>query len=278
MLATLAVGQFQINVFEEIGRGGLGRVNRVQIVNTAHPALPLGSIWAIKSLNDRWRAVPEARERFEREIRTLSKMSHPNIVGLMGASLPGFERFYLMPLYRESVRKLIQRGGNRNDWRQVATYGAILADALWYAHQMGCIHRDIKPDNLLFNPGAPLVIADWGIGYFIHQQSVVLHQLTRGGMGTEYYCSAEQWSTGKCDGRGDIYSLGMTLDEWLNGKQRPLARIGQGLTRLTRPNATPSASILGDFLVKMTAPNRDDRPTTMARVAQELRRIASLPT
>jgi serine/threonine protein kinase len=276
MLATLAPGQFQINILEELGRGGLGQVNRVRIINTANSGLSLGTDWAIKRLNDRWKQVPEARERFEREIRTLSKLSHPNIIGLLGASLPGYERFYLMPLYRHSVRKMIQRGGLRNDLRRVAAYGVVLAEALWHAHQMGLVHRDIKPDNLLFNANGPLVVADWGIGYFIHQQSIVLHQLTRAGMGTEYYCSAEQWATGRCDARGDIYSLGMTLDEWLNGRQRQLSSIGCGLSQLRRLNATPAARALEELLVTMTSRLASGRPQTMFAVAQRLRYISSL--
>jgi serine/threonine protein kinase len=107
MVSTLAPGQFQITILEELGRGGLGRVDRVRILNTANSGLPVGTEWAIKRLDDRWNRVPEARERFEREIRTLSKMSHPNIIGLLGASLPGFERYYLMPLYRDTVRKMM---------------------------------------------------------------------------------------------------------------------------------------------------------------------------
>jgi len=275
MTTLLAVNQFFMTYHEELGSGGLGRVNRVRITESTAAGIPVGSDWAAKRLNARWHAEPAARERFEREINALSRMSHENIVACVGVSLEGYERFYMMPLYRQSVRKLMAAGGNRNDWKVIATYGAILAEALSYAHQLGFVHRDIKPDNLLFNPGGRLTIADWGIGYFIHQHSVVLQQLTRGGMGTAYYCSAEQWATGKCDGRGDIYSLGMTLDEWHTGQQRTI-QIGEGLSRLGRIIGTPGALAFRALLVQMTAPYASARPANMAIVAQELRRIAAL--
>jgi serine/threonine-protein kinase len=276
MTTALMPGQFFVEFMEELGSGGLGRVNRVRVTTSYAESMPVGSEWAAKRLNDKWRQHPEAQARFEREVRTLSAMSHANIVSCVGVSLPGYERFYMMPLYRDSVRRLIARQGNRGDWRRIATYGAILADALHYAHGIGAIHRDTKPDNILFNPGEPLVIADWGIGYFIHKQSVVLQQLTRGGMGTEYYCSREQWLTGKCDARGDIYSLGMTLDEWLNSGRRQIL-IGAGLGNGTAMVGSVGARSLRELLVTMTQVLAANRPASMAAVARDLRVISSMP-
>jgi serine/threonine protein kinase len=273
MTNAIQPGQFWLEYREEIGSGGLGRVNRVTITQSLAGGIPAASEWAVKRLNTRWQQNPVAQQRFEREIAALAIMSHPNIVMCAGVSLPGQERFYMMPLYRDSLRRLIARQGFRGDWRAIATYGAILADALEYAHAMGFIHRDVKPDNILFNPGGPLVLTDWGIGYFIHQHSVVLQQLTRGGMGTQYYCSPEQWATGKCDARGDIYSLGMTLEEWLNGCQRHVA-----VGRLTNPATIDGHGMraLRDLLQRMTRVDVRNRPGSMTIVSRELREIAGL--
>ena len=227
-----------------------------------------------RSLNDKWRMHPTAQARFEREITALASMSHPNIVTCEGVSLPGNARFYLMPLYSTSVRRHIASNGYRGDWRAVARCGTVLAEALQYAHSQWFIHRDVKPDNILFNPGGPLVIADWGIGYFVHQESQVLQQLTRGGMGTEYYCSREQWTTGKCDARGDIYALGMTLDEWVSGRQRVIT-VGAGVSGA--PNtATVGGRRLGEVIARMTRQAAGDRYAAMSVVAAELRAIAKL--
>ena len=133
----------------------------------------------------------------------------------------------------------------------------------------------MKPDNILFNANGPLVITDWGIGYFVHKHSVVLVQLTRGGMGTEYYCSLEQWNTGKCDARGDIYSLGMTIDEWANASQRAIL-VGMGIGAASSVAETSvGAQRFNALLRAMTHPLPQHRPATMAVVAAEFRAIAA---
>lgn len=271
----LLPGQFWIERvgIGPIGSGGLGRVYRVRVVRSRAPTMPVGSEWAAKYLNEKWTRHPEARARFEREIAALHRMTHPNIVACFGENLPGGERFYIMPLFSSSVRRSIAAKGRLTDWRPVAAWGAILADALHYAHGMGFVHRDLKPDNILFNPGDQLTIADWGLGYFVHRESKVLQHLTRGGLGTEYYCSNEQWVTGKCDARGDIYSLGMTLDEWVTGRQRPI-RVGDGLGSDCVHTTSPGARHFNALLRCMTQRSREHRPASMAWVSAELRDAA----
>ena len=272
--APLPRGQFHLRFSAEpLGRGGLGSVYAVLVTASNEPSMLVGSNWAAKKLNDSWRNHPEMMTRFEREILAIRSMSHPNIVTCHGENLPGGERFYIMPLFSSSVRKCIAEGGLRGNWRQIAKLGAELADALQYAHERGFIHRDLKPDNILFNPGAPLVIADWGLGYFVHRHSLVLQQLTRGGMGTEYYCSLEQWGTGKCDCRGDIYSLGMTLDEWVTGRQRAI-EIGMGVNGPATLDPADGAVWFNEILRAMTQMRKTDRPVSMTAVAVALRRAA----
>lgn len=270
MTVAIPIGQFWFEVLGELGAGGLGQVDKIRITASNNGRKPVGSVWARKRLNAKWRANPNAQTRFEREIKALSKMSHGNIVTCEGENLDGGERFYVMPLFTHSVRRHIADRGFLGNWREVANSGAILADALHYAHGMGFIHRDIKPDNILFNGGGPLTVADWGIGYFVHKASTVLQQLTRGGMGTEYYCSQEQWLTGKCDGRGDIYSLGMTLDEWVRGAQSAIV-VGSGVTWQTSAEVSRGAQRFNGVVQRMTKRGRDDRYLTMSQVAAELR-------
>jgi serine/threonine protein kinase len=213
------------------------------------------------------------RQRFEREIAALRRMSHGNIVTCDAENLPGGERFYVMPFFTNTLRRFIAGGRFRGDWRSVAQRGVVLAQALQYAHTLGFVHRDLKPDNILFNAGGQLVIADWGLGYFVHKESKVLQQLTRGGMGTEYYCSIEQWATGKCDGRGDIYSLGMTLDEWVTGSQRPIT-VGAGIKGDATADRSIGARRFNNLLRTMTHPIKAQRPGSMYIVAAELRAAA----
>jgi len=266
--ATLPLNQFRFVELGQLGVGGLGRVDRISITESNCATKAVGSEWARKRLNSKWDAHPEMVVRFEREISALKRMHHANIVTLEGENLPGAARFYLMPLFSSSVRKLIAVGGWTGDWANVARCGINLANAMQYAHDAGFIHRDLKPDNILFNGGGPLVIADWGLGYFVHKESKVLQQLTRGGMGTEYYCSLEQWSSGKCDHRGDIYSLGMTLDEWVRGRQMAIT-IGMGVAGASVNSSSAGAVAFNQVVRRMTMPLASQRLPTMVAVAQQ---------
>src|SRR5262249_18046728 len=153
----------------------------------------------------------------------------PRIVSVEGVSVGG-ERWYVMPLCeRGSLRRWIQEGGAFSTVQQLASFVAAISDALEYAHARNFIHRDLKPENvLLSNAGGPL-IADWGLGQFVHLHSKVL-DLTKGGpMGTHYYCSLEQWTSGRCDVAGDVYSLGVLLAELAAGYALPIPLIGFGI-------------------------------------------------
>lgn len=265
-------GEFRFRPVREIGRGGFGIVDEVLIVSSACE-LPIGSRWARKRLHAKWATDPTAQARFEREIEALRSMDHPNIVSCDGHNLPGEERFYMMPLFSNSLRLLIAARNKVGDWRFAASLGVTVAEALAYAHDRNFIHRDIKPENLLFNPQGPLTITDWGLGGFVHQHSRVLTHLTRGGMGTEYYCSVEQWTNRPCDDRTDVYALGMTLDELVTGAQRPLPAVGVGLSRFSPRSSAPGAQALHAVLVTMTALTPSGRLANMRTVAAELRRV-----
>lgn len=273
MFASVLVppGQCRYKVIRELGAGGLGTVDEIEVF-LSNNSLPTGSHWARKRLNAKFKDHPEARARFEREIQTIRRMTHASIVSYQGENVSGStERFYLMPLYQSTLRHLIASNPQGFNWQSVAMYGARIADALSYAHQMGSIHRDIKPENILLDGQNNPVIADWGLGYFIHKESKVLQNLTRGGgLGTEYYCSLEQWNTGKCTATGDVYSLGMTLAELVLGQQSSII-VGMGIRQDILVRDTTGAAMMNDIIQFMTHPFPQNRYQSMAVVAQMLR-------
>ncbi len=265
------LGQFQFSVVRELGKGGLGTVDEV-VVTATNCEYPVGLRLARKRLHPTWAKNPTMTQRFEREIAALRGMNHPNILSFKGENLRGAaERFYLMPAYPRSARQYLDaRESCGTHWGNVADFGATVADALAYAHHAGHLHRDIKPENLLLTEKNTPIIADWGLGYFIHQYSVVLVRLTVAGMGTEYYCSAEQWQTGKCEASGDIYSLGMTMAELVTGARERLVFPGEGLRRAV-VTGTRGADYFAKVLENMTAMAPTARIQSMTRVAAELR-------
>jgi serine/threonine-protein kinase len=268
---TLLPGQFSVQSVQVLGQGGLGIVDEVEVV-AGNRSYEIGTRLARKRLGPQWANDGGAQERFEREIEMLRSMRHPNIVSLAGVSLPGGERWYAMPLFRSgSMRRWLQSGGRFQRFHDAARFVAKVADALAYAHSLGFVHRDLKPENILISDAGEPVLADWGLGQFVHLHSKVL-DLTRGGpMGTHYYCSLEQWNTGKCGETGDIYSLGVVLAELALGHALPMASVGIGIQRDVAVGGDWAARHFNTTVRRMTAFAAASRFQSMTEVVRALR-------
>ncbi|HEY1954403.1 MAG TPA: serine/threonine-protein kinase [Polyangiaceae bacterium] len=273
--STLFPGQFMITPVGEVGAGGLGTVDEVAVTasNASHP---VGLRLARKRLGPRWRNDPGAQARFDREIDMLRTMAHPNIVSLEGVSMPGQPTWYVMPLFRRgSLRRAIAAGRRFDSLSALAHFAVKIADALAYAHSFGFIHRDIKPENILLDQNDEPVLADWGLGQFIHRHSKVL-DLTRGGpMGSQYYCSLEQWSRGRCDVTGDVYSLGVVLAELALGRGVPIVPPGSGISQDVLAPTSAEARDFNTLVRCMTALFPAGRIQSMAQVSAAARHIAT---
>ena len=196
---------------------------------------------AVKVLNaDPTSDVGELR--FIREIRTLARLQHPNILPLHDSGHVEALLYYVMPYVSgDTVRDRIDRE-KQMSVEAACSIARDVADALAYAHAQGIIHRDIKPENILLSTGHP-ILADFGIARAIDLAGV--RQLTRTGAaspGTPAYMSPEQLMADKeLDGRSDTYSLGCVLFEMVTGKP-PFAGKEGFVKRFTEP--PPKASTL----------------------------------
>lgn len=242
-----------------LGAGGLGIVDIVRVNHR--------DLMARKRLQPRWARNPDVYQRFVREVEILSTMEHPNIVRCLGYELNGQEPYYLMPLYARSLRQAMT---HQIDWRWVARFGITVAEALAHAHAGNFIHRDLKPENILLDAQNVPVIADWGIGQLIHQQSIVVDLHTQAGLGTMYYCSPEQWGTGRCAPSGDVYALGLILAEMVMGSRT--AQPFRGITHDVVGGQQPSIRWFNATVQKMTNPNAQQRHQSMLEVRNDLRR------
>jgi eukaryotic-like serine/threonine-protein kinase len=157
-------------------------------------------------------------ERFLQEIETTANLQHPHILPLFDSGRVEGTVFYVMPYVEgESLRSRLDRE-IQLPVADAVRIAAEIASALDYAHRRGVIHRDIKPDNVLFHDGRALV-ADFGIALAWSRDGN--SRLTRSGvsLGTPQYMSPEQASgEHNLDPRTDVYALGVVLYEMLTGQ------------------------------------------------------------
>jgi tRNA A-37 threonylcarbamoyl transferase component Bud32 len=201
----------------QLGVGGMGSVWAAE-----HLRLP-GKRVAIKVLHAAL-ASGEILLRFRREAEIASRIGHPNIVEVLDFNtLPGGEPFLVMELLvGESLAARLRRG--RLAEKAALDIARQIGSALYAAHGMGVVHRDLKPDNVFLCPRDVdgelrdhVKVLDFGISKIRNSQTVVTQDAAI--MGTPYYMSPEQ-ASGKnqeIDGRTDIFALGAILFEMLSG-------------------------------------------------------------
>ena len=219
------LGPYEIQ--SPLGAGGMGEVYRARDTR-------LDRTVAIKILPQEMSRDPLRKQRFEREAKAISHLSHPHICMLHDVgSQDGLSYLVMECLEGETLAKRLERGPLPLE--QVLKFGAQIADALDKAHRNGVVHRDLKPANVMLTPhGAKLL--DFGLakpaimganGTSAITLSVAAlrsspeTQVTQEGtiVGTFQYMSPEQVEGKEVDGRSDIFSLGAVLYEMLTGQK-----------------------------------------------------------
>ncbi|MGH7624754.1 MAG: serine/threonine-protein kinase [Gemmatimonadaceae bacterium] len=196
-------------VEREIGRGGMGVVYRGTDVKLDRPV-------AIKALLPHLSGSAQVRERFLREARTAAKLSHPNIVPIFRADEVDPFVFYVMALVDgDTLGQRIRRQSILAPAEAVPVLVEV-ARALDYAHLHGVVHRDVKPENILLEPGSQrALVTDFGIARVAEAAPLTA---TGQVLGTVHFMSPEQVSGELVDGRSDLYSLGVVAYLALTGR------------------------------------------------------------
>jgi eukaryotic-like serine/threonine-protein kinase len=230
------IQKLKYTVIKSISSGSFGTVYEVLLEHEEDGVTTSTTKCVLKELT---RLDNLSMERFEREIRILPELNHPNIVNIfywnIGGDPPKFLPYYIMEYLKGgSLRKYMDEKFNANKNFVLEPTWAItkiilpICNALAQAHSSNVYHRDLKPDNIIFTDDtkSSIKVADWGLvkGDAIDKESLELTTVTSGGQigGTPGYCSPEQWFAFKkdeIDGRTDIYSLGILFYEMLTRKR-----------------------------------------------------------
>lgn len=242
-----------------IGEGGAGRVYRATDDTE--------QVYAIKLL-DSAKASCEKLKRFKNEVEFCRRNQQPNIITVVdhGIFIDGKKQspFYVMPLYKGSLRTLLSIGIPPE---KVLFYFTQLLDGVEAAHLQKVIHRDLKPENVLYDEARDrLVIADFGVARF-EEEALYTDVETSPGtrLANFQYAAPEQRSRGAgIDHRADIYALGLMLNEMFTGK------VPHGTGYKTISSVAPDYDYLDEIVSAMLHQSAEERPDSIKMVKQQL--------
>ncbi len=283
-------------IVREVGRGGMGVVYETWQASLSRRV-------ALKLLSPALCSSPGERRRFLSEARIVALLDHEHIVDVYEAGEhDGIPYFAMQFIDGESLAQALARereaAGRREGeapadpragarpeprpphgfaptadettyFRRVAGYGAQAAEALAEAHARGVVHRDVKPSNLLVSDGR-LWVTDFGLA---RARDLTEAQSSHRPAGTVRYMSPEQLAgtAAPFDGRGDVYSLGVTLYELLTLEHPGIDWAGREPPPLRQRRPGVPAE-LETVVLKAMAAEPDDRYASAAEMAADLRR------
>ncbi|NJK81149.1 MAG: protein kinase [Chloroflexaceae bacterium] len=239
-------------ILSRIGSGGMSTVYRGLDHNLQRPV-------AIKVLSPHLGELTDLPERFRQEARMIARLNHPNIVsiynfGEQNGLMYLVEELLEGPTLGAQMREWIATGRpySRNE---IVTIIRQLASALDAAHAAGIIHRDVKPENAIWNGQGNLVLTDFGIARLV--QPDVRYTQTGMLIGTPSYLSPEQAQGRPLTPASDIYAMGVILYELIAGRL-PF-------------DSTSAAQLLIDHLQTPppALPRRSDVPAAVNDIVQQ---------
>lgn len=196
-----------------LGKGAMGIVYEGRDPNLDRRV----AIKTVKVENLSEEAAAEYEARFRTEARSAARLQHPNIVSVYDSDRDGDIAFLVMEYIQGDDLKHHLDKGVRYSLEQSLKMIRDLLSALDYAHKQGIVHRDVKPANLLIEPGGRVKLADFGVARIQDSGEATR---TQGSMvGTLKYMSPEQVQGQKIDARADLFSVGVVLYQLLTDKR-----------------------------------------------------------
>jgi serine/threonine-protein kinase len=272
-LTGVTLGDFEVKRL--LGRGGMGQVYLATQISLNRPV-------ALKALHSRFLSKPAYLSRFEAEATAVAKLNHPNIVHVYTLGAIDQVRFIAMEYVEgTNLRDYLERKG-AIDLPLGLSIMRQAAQGIGAAGELGLVHRDIKPDNLLLTRKGRVKVADFGLCRDLESDRF---HVTQPGitMGTPLYMSPEQAQGRHLDHRSDLYSMGVTFYHMLVGEPpfradsavalalKHVSEAPLGL-RIRRPEIPPE---LERLVLRLMAKSPSDRYQSAAEMLADLAKIRS---
>jgi serine/threonine protein kinase len=205
-----------------LGEGGMGSVYLAKQIN-------LNRDVAVKVLPLNMSTKKDFAARFEREARTIAALDrHPNIISILDYGTEDNLSFVVMPLLSGGSLSDKMEAGRRYTLIEIADILIRLAGALDFAHSQGVIHRDIKPDNIMFDAFETPKVVDFGIAKMVTSNMTAITQ-DGASVGTPAYMAPEQWKAQQASSATDQYALAIVIYQLVTGNLPYHAETAHGL-------------------------------------------------
>ncbi|NOR15113.1 MAG: protein kinase, partial [Candidatus Aminicenantes bacterium] len=264
-------------IIEELGRGGMGKVYRVEDQKIKQEI-------ALKLIKPEIASDKKTLERFHNELKTARMISQRNVCRMFDLGESSGTHFITMEYVRgEDLKSMIRMSGQLSIG--TATKIAMqICEGLSEAHRLGVVHRDLKPNNIMIDKEGNARIMDFGIA-----RSLSAKGITGAGVmiGTPEYMSPEQVEGKDVDQHSDIYSLGIILYEMLTGRvpfegDTPFSIGVKQKSETPEPPQKYNPRIPDDLnrlILKCLEKEKEDRPQSAGEVRSEISRIEEgIPT
>ena len=222
----LVVGRYLI--LDRIGSGSMGRVYK------AHHAM-MDRIVALKIIAPEIASNERVVARFQREMRLVGRLDHPNVVRAFDADQIHKVLYIVMEYVQgQSLGELIKQ--KPIPPVEMVEYAFQAALGLAHAHEQGIVHRDIKPSNILLTDDRKIKVLDLGLGVLMEADNASTFATADGiAVGTVDYMSPEQACGREVDGRSDLYGLGCSMYHLMTAKlpfpgSNPIERLGKRIS------------------------------------------------
>jgi Tol biopolymer transport system component len=278
-------------ILAPVGAGGMGEVYRARDTRLERTV-------AVKVLPEHLSQDAQVRQRFDREAKTISSLSHPHICGLYDVGhQDGVDYLVMEFLEGETLADRLSRG--RIPTEQLLRFAIEIADALDKAHRQGIVHRDLKPGNIMVTKSG-IKLLDFGLAKLrMLEEPAATNSLSRLAtglspslpltergaiLGTFQYMAPEQLEGKEADARSDIFSFGSVLYEMATGQKAFAGKSQASLIASVLEHDPPSISSIQplvppalDRVVKTClAKDPDDRWQTAHDLESELKWIAQM--